>query len=75
MERLSIPSTKEMRNELRKANFSPDFIRQQGVEVLYRGHIAQQKPDFLKQMGSLKCDADSQDPRGAMEDLFDLLEK
>lgn len=61
-----------MKKKLLEAGYSSDLINQQGVEVLYRGHLAQKKKGILRQMRSLLCDADSQDPRGAVEDLKDL---
>lgn len=61
-----------MRKELLIAGFSPDLIRQMGTEILYRGYVATKSPGILEQMGLLKCDADSQSPEGALEDLKDL---
>jgi len=68
-----MPSSKAMRDELMKAGFSLYTINQMGVAILYRGLVAEEKkPGLIEQMGSLKCDADSQDPMGAIEDLRDL---
>lgn len=67
------PSKREIIRRLEKEGFSPDTIRQVGARVLYRDVLASKSLGRLEQMGLLKCDADSQDPTAAREDLKDLM--
>lgn len=69
----STPSRDEMMKVLKDAGFSADTIRQMGLLVLFRNHLLSQNPGRAEQMRALLCDADSQDPVVAREDLKDLL--
>jgi len=69
---MEIPLQNQLRKELKEAGFGFELINQMGVELSYRTLMNEKFPGILNQMSSLRCDSDSQDSIGAIEDIKDI---